>query len=170
MLLQFSAAIDKATVMVDIAQHLAAQGFTIEVMDDARPWGGFFVLSQRQATAFIKTYFGNLEGVALAGKLSPKILVVQPGQRLSWQYHHRRAELWCLTGGAASIVTSQTDEPGTPRSLAVGELVTLQQGERHRLLGATDYWGVVAEIWQHCDAQNPSDENDIVRLQDDFGR
>jgi len=29
---------------------------------------------------------------------------------------------------------------------------------------------VLAEIWQHTDAQNPSDENDIVRVQDDFGR
>jgi len=32
-----------------------------------------------------------------------------------------------------------------------------------------DGWGVVAEIWQHT-ASNPSDEEDIERLQDDFGR
>jgi mannose-6-phosphate isomerase len=36
-------------------------------------------------------------------------------------------------------------------------------------VGLEDY-AVVAEIWQHSDADNPSDENDIVRLQDDFGR
>jgi mannose-6-phosphate isomerase len=29
---------------------------------------------------------------------------------------------------------------------------------------------MIAEIWQHTDPENPSDENDIVRLQDDFGR
>jgi hypothetical protein len=42
-------------------------------------------------------------------------------------------------------------------------------GQRHRLIGL-DQWGVVAEIWQHTDSENPSDESDIVRLQDDFGR
>ena len=31
-------------------------------------------------------------------------------------------------------------------------------------------FGVVAEIWQHTDLNNPSDENDIVRIQDDYGR
>ena len=51
----------------------------------------------------------------------------------------------------------------------IGELISLEQGERHRLLGLHD-WGVVAEIWMHTDPSNPSDEEDIVRLQDDFGR
>jgi len=49
------------------------------------------------------------------------------------------------------------------------EIVHLAKGQRHRLVGL-DGWGIVAEIWQHTDASNPSDENDIVRLQDDFGR
>jgi len=48
-------------------------------------------------------------------------------------------------------------------------LITLKQGERHRLIGLNDF-GVVAEIWQHTDVNNPSDENDIVRIQDDYGR
>jgi hypothetical protein len=39
---------------------------------------------------------------------------------------------------------------------------------RHRLIGLDDF-GVVAEIWQHTDAI-PSDEEDIIRVQDDFGR
>jgi mannose-6-phosphate isomerase len=51
----------------------------------------------------------------------------------------------------------------------MGDIVQLKQGERHRLIG-TSQWGIVAEIWQHTNAQHPSDEDDIVRLQDDFGR
>jgi hypothetical protein len=31
-------------------------------------------------------------------------------------------------------------------------------------------WGVLAEIWQHINPAHPSDEDDIVRVQDDFGR
>jgi hypothetical protein len=37
------------------------------------------------------------------------------------------------------------------------------------LIGLDD-WGIVAEIWQHTDESNPSDEDDIVRLQDDYSR
>jgi hypothetical protein len=33
-----------------------------------------------------------------------------------------------------------------------------------------DGWGIVAEIWRHTDVENPSNEEDIVRVQDDFGR
>ena len=40
---------------------------------------------------------------------------------------------------------------------------------RHRLLGINN-WGIVAEIWQHIDMSNLSNENDIVRIEDDFGR
>jgi hypothetical protein len=53
--------------------------------------------------------------------------------------------------------------------LNIGDTITLQQGERHRLIGLSDY-AVIAEIWQHTDATHPSDEDDIVRVQDDFGR
>jgi len=33
-----------------------------------------------------------------------------------------------------------------------------------------DSWSIVSEIWQDTDPEQPSDEDDIVRLQDDFGR
>jgi mannose-6-phosphate isomerase len=47
--------------------------------------------------------------------------------------------------------------------------IVLQEGERHRLIGL-DEASVLAEIWQHTDATHPSDEEDIIRVQDDFGR
>ena len=50
-----------------------------------------------------------------------------------------------------------------------GDVITLKKGERHRLIGL-DGWGVVAEFWQHTDAESPSNEDDIVRLQDDYAR
>jgi mannose-6-phosphate isomerase-like protein (cupin superfamily) len=88
---------------------------------------------------------------------------------LSWQYHHRRAEIWKLIGGTAGVVTSATDEQGSLKVLKDQEVIQLAQGQRHRLVGVNG-WGVIAEIWRHTDARNPSDESDIVRLQDDFGR
>jgi hypothetical protein len=143
----------------------------ISSYDNTRPWGGFFVIDENQAEAFIALYFPHLtkNELNISGKLSPKILVVAPNKRLSWQYHHRRAEIWKLIGGVAGVVTSETDEEKQNTVLNVGQIVQLKQGERHRLLGLAG-WGIVAEIWQHTDASNPSDENDIVRVQDDFGR
>jgi mannose-6-phosphate isomerase-like protein (cupin superfamily) len=95
--------------------------------------------------------------------------MVQPDKRLSWQYHHRRAEVWKLVAGTAGVATSETNQIGPTRRITVNEVVRLHQGLRHRLVGL-DGWGIIAEIWQHTDPKNPSDENDIVRVQDDYGR
>lgn len=153
------------------AQSLDEQGFKIVDRDENRPWGGFFVIDESQAPMFIETYFPSLSVQDFAGfeKLSPKILMVAPGKRLSWQYHHRRSEIWRLIDGVAGVIKSPTDEQMPVHELEMGELVRLECGERHRLVGL-DGWGVLAEIWQHVDAANPSDEDDIVRVQDDFGR
>lgn len=153
------------------AQSLDKQGFKIVAKDEARPWGGFFVIDEKQAPRFIETFFPSLSIEDFKGfeKLSPKILMVRPGKRLSWQYHHRRSEIWRLIDGEAGVVKSPTDEQTDVHKLKMGELVRLECGERHRLVGLDD-WGVLAEIWQHVDAANPSDEEDIVRVEDDFGR
>ena len=129
------------------------------------------MLDETMAEKFIQLYFPHLtrEALSISGKLSPKILVVAPEKRLSWQYHHRRAEIWKLIGGSAGVVISDTDEQKETRHLNTGDIIQLKQGERHRLIGL-DGWGVLAEIWRHTDAENPSDEDDIVRVQDDFGR
>ena len=154
-----------------IEKQVEKVGFRIDKQDRARPWGGFFVIDETQAPLFIETYFPHLSVADFAGyeKLSPKILIVAPHKRLSWQYHFRRAEIWKLIGGKASVVTSDTDEQKNLHVLRIGEVVNLKQGERHRLVGM-DEWGIIAEIWQHTDPKHPSDEDDIVRLDDDFGR
>lgn len=161
----------KETLFQETAERLQAQGFAIAAQDQTRPWGGFFVIDETQAQAFADTYFDGLpvDELRISGKLSPKILLVAPHQRLSWQYHHRRAEIWRVVQGPVGVVTSDTDAEGTVKTYQPGEQITLRQGERHRLVGL-DGWGLLAEIWQHTDAAQPSDESDIVRVQDDFGR
>ena len=161
----------RSEVFASVQQFLDEKGFEVVSKDHARPWGGFFVLDESQAPQFIAAFFPHLSPKDFAGyeKLSPKILVVAPDQRLSWQYHHRRAEIWKLIGGVAGVVISDTDEQTDLQTLEVGDVVNLKCGERHRLVG-TDGYGVVAEIWQHTNSAHPSDEDDIVRVQDDFGR
>jgi mannose-6-phosphate isomerase len=158
-------------IFKNIQKELESNGFQIDSMDNNRPWGGFFVIAEAQAQNFADAYFEGLDvsTLKIGGQLSPKILVVAPDKRLSWQYHHRRAEIWRVIQGQAGVVTSFTDEEGALQVLNVGDTITLQQGERHRLIGLSDY-AVIAEIWQHTDANHPSNEDDIVRVQDDFGR
>lgn len=161
----------KTEVFESIQSFLDNEGFKVVATDHQRPWGGFFVIDESQAPQFIERFFNHLSLEDFSGfeKLSPKILVVAPQKRLSWQYHHRRAEIWKLIGGVAGVVISDSDKETIPLPLSIGQVINLKCGERHRLLGADGY-GVVAEIWQHTDKNNPSDEDDIVRVQDDFGR
>lgn len=158
-------------IFSSVQSALEKQHFIIVDKDHNRPWGGFFVIAEDQAQRFADVYFDGLHvsSLKISSRLSPKILIVAPNKRLSWQYHHRRAEIWRVIQGRAGVVRSNTDYENELDILNVGATVTLLQGERHRLVGLEDY-AVVAEIWQHTEAGNPSDEEDIVRLQDDFGR
>ena len=146
-------------------------GFRVVSKDFERPWGGFLVIDEDQAQDFSNQFFKgiNIEELKISGKLSPKILIVKPESRLSWQYHHRRAEIWRVYKGEVGIIRSDDDSQNEIEIYSEGDQITLKQGERHRLIGLDNY-GVVAEIWQHTDKNNPSDEEDIVRVQDDFGR
>ena len=163
--------IQKVQIFDNIAQRLKLEGFNVVARDENKPWGGFFVIDEKQAQQFADTYFDGLDVdyLKIGGKLSPKILIIEPHKRLSWQYHHRRAEIWQVITGTVGIKRSETDEEGELVTYPVNSRIELKQGERHRLIGLDD-WGIVAEIWQHTDPQNPSDENDIVRVQDDFAR
>ena len=161
----------KPAVMELVNNYLSKSGFSVVAKDFNRPWGGFFVLDESQAKQFADLYFPGVElsTLKISGKLSPKILMVEANKRLSWQYHNRRAEIWKLVAGTAGVVVSESDSEGPLQKLDSGEIIRLRQGQRHRLVGL-DGWGMIAEIWQHTDATSPSDEDDIVRLQDDYSR
>lgn len=162
----------KEVVFRKVQDYLGELALTASSSDFARPWGGFFVIDESQTSKFAQLFFPDLSADQIGAegqKLSPKILVVEPGKRLSWQYHNRRAELWRVLGGPVGVITSPDDEQGPVQSLEPGQKVQFPQEMRHRLIGLDD-WGVVAEIWQHTDPQQASDESDIVRVEDDFGR
>ncbi|MBK85688.1 MAG: phosphoheptose isomerase [Flavobacteriaceae bacterium] len=153
-----------------VKKELESIGFNITDSDLQRPWGGFFYVDENQAQDFSNYFFDGLDvnTLKIEGKLSPKILMVRPNVKLSWQYHNRRAEIWQVYQGTVGVVQSTTDIETEMKSYGPGNQIKLDQGIRHRLVGLDNY-GVVAEIWQHTDSV-PSDEDDIIRVQDDFGR
>jgi mannose-6-phosphate isomerase len=160
----------KETVFNEVSEMLKQLSIEVEIVDTTRPWGGFFVINENSAQLFIHHFFSELDKNAFENKrISPKILLVEPHKKLSWQYHFRRSELWKLIKGEAGIVRSETDELKDTQNMVLNELIELKTGERHRLVGL-NAWGIVAEIWVHTNPAQLSDESDIVRVSDEFGR
>lgn len=172
--LETNIVIDKEELFEEITLMITNSGYTIAEEDSKRPWGGFFKFQNTDANRFLKEFFPNLDPKkARLGneelELSPKILIVYPEQRLSWQYHNRRSETWrFLTTG--KYKKSNDDNENKDIVAQKDEIVSFKKGERHRLIGLSQNIVFVAEIWQHTDMDNPSDEADIVRLQDDYKR
>ena len=161
--------------MIDIFKltykNLKNKSLKIVNKDLKRPWGGFFDINEDDFIKFVELYFGDLKryNLKVSDKLSAKILIIAPQKRLSWQYHHRRSEIWKVNTGKIKVVTSHDDIERKEITLKKGDEIRINQGERHRIIGI-DKNTIIAEIWIHSIKDNPSDENDIVRVQDDFNR
>jgi mannose-6-phosphate isomerase-like protein (cupin superfamily) len=108
-----------------------------------RPWGNYTVLS----------------GDAPDHKV--KRIVVHPGKRLSLQYHAKRAEHWFVVAGTAQVTLD-----GTVTELTPGQAVDIPLHAAHRVANCGDTDVVFIEV-QHGTYFG---EDDIVRLEDDFGR
>ena len=155
-------------LFLDTKKEIERLGFNIIGHDFNRPWGGFLLIDESQSKEFISKFISN-EDLKIENKVSPKILIVNPNSRLSWQYHYRRKEIWKVYKNEVGVIKSTDNNETDMKIFNVGDVIELRKGERHRLIGLSDF-GIVAEIWIHTDTANPSDENDIVRLQDDYAR
>jgi len=109
---------------------------------DHRPWGSYTVLDDD-------------------GTHKVKRIVVLPGKRLSYQRHARRSEHWFIVRGVASVTLD-----GVVTEVAAGDSVDIPVGTDHRIANGTDAEVVFVEV-QHGEYFG---EDDIVRLEDDFGR
>jgi mannose-6-phosphate isomerase len=109
---------------------------------DDRPWGSYQVL---------------------VDDLDHKVkqIVVKPGKRLSYQLHARRSEHWFIVRGAGVVTLEETTV-----DVRVGSTIDIPLGVSHRIenTGLEDL--VFVEV-QHGEYFG---EDDIVRLEDDFGR
>jgi mannose-1-phosphate guanylyltransferase len=90
-----------------------------------------------------------------------KRITVAPGQKLSLQYHHKRAEHWVVTQGQAIVQVGDEEFETGP-----GEYRYIPVGEKHRLtnIGETELVLIEVQVGDYLG------EDDIVRLDDDYGR
>lgn len=117
------------------------QQFQDDIIEDIRPWGKFRSYPHRKAS-------------------SVKIITVNPGQALSLQYHNNRSESWIiLDEGLEVTVGDRVWEP------AKNEEITIPQKAEHRVRNTATESARFLEFWI-----GDSDETDIVRLEDSYGR
>jgi mannose-6-phosphate isomerase len=109
---------------------------------DRRPWGTYTVLDE-----------GNTFKV--------KRIEVLAGKRLSYQKHSQRAEHWFVVAGTAKVTLD-----GREIMVTAGEAIDIPVGSAHRVENPANDELVFIEVQRG----NYLGEDDIVRLQDDFGR
>jgi mannose-1-phosphate guanylyltransferase len=107
-----------------------------------RPWGTYTTLTE-------------------SGGYKVKRITVRPGQSLSLQYHHHRAEHWTVVRGQGLVQVGDVEYPTGP-----GEHRYIPLGEKHRLTNKGEEELVLIEVQMG----GYLGEDDIVRLQDNYGR
>lgn len=109
---------------------------------DRRPWGTYEVLEE-------------------APTFKVKRIEVLPGKRLSYQKHAQRAEHWFVVAGTAKVTLD-----GREHTVGTGEAIDIPIGTAHRVENP----GADNLIFIEVQRGNYLGEDDIVRLEDDFGR
>ena len=107
-----------------------------------RPWGKYFVLADEPHYKL-------------------KRIIVNPGKRLSYQYHHHRQEFWTIVEGEAVVILNEEEH-----DLKYGDSIHIPLGAKHRIENRSSDLLVFIEV----QTGTYFGEDDIVRLQDDFAR
>ena len=110
--------------------------------ESTRPWGRYDILSE-------------------ADDFKTKTITVLPGKRLSYQRHQHRAEHWFVVKGSGSVTLD-----GVDKALTAGDSVDIPVGAAHRMANT----GAEELVFVEVQTGTYFGEDDIERLEDDFGR
>jgi mannose-6-phosphate isomerase len=110
--------------------------------DSVRPWGRYFILEESPIHKV-------------------KRIEVQPGKRLSYQRHKFRAEHWLIVQGEGILTLD-----GERRPVKVGDSVDILIGQLHRIENTSNQELIFVEV----QTGTYFGEDDIERVEDDFGR
>ena len=109
---------------------------------EERPWGRFFIIHDEP-------------------KYKLKRIEVDPGGRLSYQYHHRRSEVWTIIEGTGLVTLN-----GQIREYKQGETILINQGDRHRVENKNLSKLILIEV----QTGSYFGEDDIERFEDKYSR
>ncbi len=113
---------------------------SLEPYREERPWGEFVKFTENTSSTV-------------------KILTVKPGEAFSLQYHHKRDEFWRIISGNGMIQIGNSKHEAKP-----GMDYFIPRETNHRIEGGTEPL-IILEI-----ALDEFDENDVVRIEDRYGR
>lgn len=110
---------------------------------EKRPWGSFTVIDEGRS-------------------FKVKRIEVLPEKRLSYQRHSRRAEHWYVVNGTAKVTLNDAEI-----LVKTGESIDIATGDAHRVENPSSL-----DVLTFIEVQTGDyfGEDDIERLEDDFGR
>jgi len=110
--------------------------------ESTRPWGRYEILQESDSHKV-------------------KCIWVTPGKRLSYQRHQKRAEHWFMVAGSARVTLN-----GVVSELKAGQTIDIGIGDLHRIenTGSDDL------VFIEVQSGSYFGEDDIERIEDDFGR
>ena len=114
----------------------------ISIESEERPWGRFFVLHDEP-------------------NYKLKRIEVDPGGKLSYQYHQKRSEAWTIVEGTGTITLD-----GREKKFKAGETILIPQGVKHRI----ENKGQEKVVFIEVQTGTYFGEDDIVRIEDDYNR
>ena len=109
---------------------------------EERPWGRFYVIHDEK-------------------KYKLKRLEIDPGQRISYQYHTKRSEAWTIIQGVGRITLDDIK-----KEFKAGQTVVIPQGVKHRIENHEQDKVVLIEV----QTGSYFGEDDIIRIEDDYNR
>ena len=115
--------------------------FRNAIIEDIRPWGKFRSFPYDQARSI-------------------KIITVNPGEALSLQYHRKRSEFWVILDEGLEVTAGE--RVWQPQA---NEEIFIRRKMAHRVRCIGQKPARIMEIWI-----GNSEESDIIRLEDEYGR
>ena len=109
---------------------------------EERPWGRYYVIHDQE-------------------NYKIKRIEVEPGQRLSYQFHEKRSETWVIVKGNGMVIIDEKQQ-----NISEGETILIPKKSRHRIENISDNQLVFIEV----QTGTYFGEDDIVRLSDDYNR
>ena len=107
-----------------------------------RPWGSYTIIKE-------------------ADDHKVKTITVEPGKRLSYQTHEHRSEYWVIVSGTGTVTLD-----GVENTCVAGDAFIIEQEIAHRIHNTGDEPLTFVEV----QLGTYFGEDDIVRIEDDFGR
>lgn len=121
---------------------------------ESRPWGRYEVLSE---------FLPSRDSSRIQVKV--KRIIVNPGERISYQYHQHRVEYWWAVEGSGIITINDHES-----EFKAGNRAMIPSYVKHRVQADPDCRLVFIEIQESAGVNGYLDEDDIIRIEDDYGR